>query len=170
MKGSYFGFGSPQQQVDMHVMSKNTFIVLYVFIFTLFAHRLPNKSLNDSFFQTSPLRDANLRWLVDFIMPVMPDKGQCCFVYSVTEETAILMLQKRHLVAKNEFAFSCRPTPKSSFLRSARATSGRAMNRLGIRFKNDSFQWFSRLFLLRDNNLIHGALSDLKLCRMFSFT
>ncbi len=30
MKGSYFGFGSPQQQVDMHARSKNTFIVLYV--------------------------------------------------------------------------------------------------------------------------------------------
>ncbi len=28
MKGSYFGFGSPQLQVDMHARSKNTFIVL----------------------------------------------------------------------------------------------------------------------------------------------
>ncbi len=28
MKGLYFGFGSPQQQVDMHPRSKNTFIVL----------------------------------------------------------------------------------------------------------------------------------------------
>ncbi len=28
MKGSIFGFGSPQQQVDMHARSKNTFIVL----------------------------------------------------------------------------------------------------------------------------------------------
>ncbi len=28
MKGSYFGFGSPQQQVDMHSSSKNTFIFL----------------------------------------------------------------------------------------------------------------------------------------------
>ncbi len=28
MKGSYFGFGSPQQQVDMHAMLKNTLIVL----------------------------------------------------------------------------------------------------------------------------------------------
>ncbi len=28
MKGSYFGFGSPQQQVDIHARSKNTFIVL----------------------------------------------------------------------------------------------------------------------------------------------
>ncbi len=27
----------------------------------------------------------------------------------------------------------------------------------------------SRLFLLKDNNFIHGALSDLKLCGMFSF-
>ncbi len=28
MKGSYFGFGSPQLQVDMHTRSKNTFIFL----------------------------------------------------------------------------------------------------------------------------------------------
>ncbi len=28
MKGSYFGFGSLQQQVDMHARSKNTFIFL----------------------------------------------------------------------------------------------------------------------------------------------
>ncbi len=28
----------------------------------------------------------------------------------------------------------------------------------------------SQLFLLRDNNFIHAALSDLKRCRMFSFT
>ncbi len=26
IKGSYFGFGSPQQQADMHARSKNTFI------------------------------------------------------------------------------------------------------------------------------------------------
>ncbi len=81
MKGSYFGFGSPQKQVDMHARSKNTFIVLqYAFIFTLFAQRLPNDSLKDSFFQTPPLRDANLWWLVHwsyfhFIMPVIPDKA-----------------------------------------------------------------------------------------------
>ncbi len=35
--------------------------------------------------------------------------AQCCFVYSVTRETA---LQNRHLVAKNEFAFSFRPKRK----------------------------------------------------------
>ncbi len=28
MKGSYFGFGSPQQQVDIHARLKNTFIFL----------------------------------------------------------------------------------------------------------------------------------------------
>ncbi len=28
MKGSYLGFGSPQQQIDMHARSKITFIVL----------------------------------------------------------------------------------------------------------------------------------------------
>ncbi len=31
MKGSYFGFGGPQQQVDMHARSKKTFIFLCIF-------------------------------------------------------------------------------------------------------------------------------------------
>ncbi len=47
---------------------KNTLIVLeYAFIFTLFAQRLLNNSLNDSLFQTPPLHDANLQWLVNLI-------------------------------------------------------------------------------------------------------
>ncbi len=52
------------QQVHVHERSKNIYIFLYAWIFTLFAQRLPNDSLNDSFFQTPPLRDATLRWLV----------------------------------------------------------------------------------------------------------
>ncbi len=64
MKGSYFGFRSPQQLVEIHERSKNTFIVLYAFIFTLFAQQLPNDSLNHKMFQTPPLRDTNLWWLV----------------------------------------------------------------------------------------------------------
>ncbi len=36
------------------------------------------------------------------------------------------------------------------------------MKRLKIRFKNDSFQWFRVDSLLRDNNFIHSAHSDLK--------
>ncbi len=43
--------------------------------FTLLAQRLPNDSLNDSFFQTPPLHDANLQWLVrlvDLIFAVLP--------------------------------------------------------------------------------------------------
>ncbi len=51
-----FWFWDPRQQVDMHARSKNTFIVLYAFIFTLLAQRLTN----DSFFQTPPLSDADL--------------------------------------------------------------------------------------------------------------
>ncbi len=67
MKGSYFGFGSPYRLTCMQGQ-KNTFIfLLYAFIFILFAEWLPNDSLNDSFFQTPPLCDANLLWLVDFI-------------------------------------------------------------------------------------------------------
>ncbi len=34
MKGSYFGFGSPQQQVDMHARSKNTLISYNMHLFS----------------------------------------------------------------------------------------------------------------------------------------
>ncbi len=50
-------------------------------------------------------------------MPVMPDKA--VFVSAVLlcvqpllEKHIFLLLQKLHLVAKNEFAFSCRPMQK----------------------------------------------------------
>ncbi len=49
----------------MHTRSKKTLIVLkYAFIFFLFCSRLPNGSFNDSFFQTPPLLDVKLQWLV----------------------------------------------------------------------------------------------------------
>ncbi len=50
---------------------------------------------------------------------------------AVTGETAILLLQKHHLAARNKFAFSFRPMRKSNdghvLPRSALATSGRAI-------------------------------------------
>ncbi len=64
-ESSYFGFGSPQQQVDMHARSKKHFIVLkYAFIFSFFAHDSQTVRSTIHFFQTPPLRDANLLWLV----------------------------------------------------------------------------------------------------------
>ncbi len=45
------------------------------------------------------------------------------------------------------------------------------MNRLGIGFrKTTGFNDSESTFLLGDDNFIHGVLSDLKHCRMFSFT
>ncbi len=69
---------------------------------------------------------------------------QCCFVYSVTGETAVFNAPTAHLVAKNEFVFSFRP------MRKYQQVGGNMlmihvdvnMKRLGIGFKNDSFQWF----------------------------
>ncbi len=55
----------PNNRLTCMQGQKNTFIVLkYAFIFFLFCSPLPKGSFNDSFFQTPPLRDANLRWLV----------------------------------------------------------------------------------------------------------
>ncbi len=58
-------------------------------------------SLNDSFSQTSPLLNTNLQWLVD---------------YNLSRVCAILMLKQQYQVAKNEFAFSSRPSENQVFL------------------------------------------------------
>lgn len=59
MKGSYFCFGNPQPQVDMHARSKDAYYkTIKVFICNLFAQIFPN----DSYFQTPPLHEGNLWW------------------------------------------------------------------------------------------------------------
>ncbi len=60
MKSSYFGFGRPQQQVDMHARSKKYFHFLIISIYFYLICSMTNNLLNDSFFQTPPLSDANL--------------------------------------------------------------------------------------------------------------
>ncbi len=62
IKGSYFGFGSHQPQADMNARSKTLSLSYNMHLFLPYL-------LNDSqtirltlhFFQTPPLRDANLR-------------------------------------------------------------------------------------------------------------
>ncbi len=72
MKGSYFGV--PNNMLTCMQ------VLWYASIFTLFAQRLPNDFLNDSFFQTPALRDAKL----------------CCAALcaAVTWETAIFVRSK----------------------------------------------------------------------------
>ncbi len=61
------GLGVPNNRLTYMQGKKNFhFLIIYNLFFTLFAQRL----LNDWFFQTPSLRDANLQWLVrlvDFI-------------------------------------------------------------------------------------------------------
>ncbi len=99
MKGSYFGFGSPQQQVGMHARSKNTFIVLqYAFIFTLFAQWL--QAIRSTIHFYKPLLCVTLicgDWsILSCLWCLIKQRlwGQCCFVYSVTGETAIFTAPK----------------------------------------------------------------------------
>ncbi len=140
MKGSYFVLGVPNNRLTYACKVKKHFHCLIICIyFYLLAQRLPKDSLNDSFLQTPPLRDANLRWLVwldSFSFHHACNAwlkqllwAQCCFVYSVTRETAIFTLQK-HLVAKNELAFSFRPKRKDQHVG----------GQYWIHFKNDSFK------------------------------
>ncbi len=76
------------------------------------------------------------------ISPVMPDKAvfvrAVLFVYCVTGETAVLPC----LVTKNELAFSFRPRRKDQQVGGNMLMFHVDVNmeRLGIRFKNDSFQ------------------------------
>ncbi len=78
------------------------------------------------------------------ISPVMPDKA--VFVSTVLlcvqryRGTAILTLQKQHLVAKNEFAFSFRPMRKDQQVGGNMLMFHVDMKRLGIRFRNNFFQ------------------------------
>ncbi len=58
MKGSYFGFGIPNNSLTCMQGQKTLSFSYNMHLF--FAQRLPNDSLNDSFFQTPPLRDATL--------------------------------------------------------------------------------------------------------------
>ncbi len=79
MKGSYFGFGSPQQQVDMHARSKNTLS----YNMHLFLSYLLNDSqtIRSTIHFSKPLCVTLIcgdwsNWShFHFIMPVMPDKA-----------------------------------------------------------------------------------------------
>ncbi len=65
-------------------------------MFTLFAQQLPNYSLNDSFFQTPPLRDANLRRLVRWSISFKAEAVLLC-VQPLPGKQLFLKLQKQHL-------------------------------------------------------------------------
>ncbi len=91
----------------------------------------------------------------NFIMPVMPDKA-----VFVSGETAVFTVPKAAPSGKERICIfiqtNCEKTNKW-------AGNMLMLKRLGIHFKNDSYQGF------RVDSL-HGALSDFKLCRMLSFS
>ncbi len=105
-----------------------------------------------------------------FIMPVMPDKAEC----SVALCTALPQkpLQQRHLMAKNELAFSFRSKRKDQQAdgQYANVSCWGQHYTAWDSFWEQLFQCFRVDSLFWENNFIHSALSELKLCRMFSFT
>ncbi len=67
--------------------------------------------LNDSFFQTPPLRHVNLQWLVRLVS--FSSHHACNAWLSICECSAALCTAlPRHLVSKKKFAVSFRPTRK----------------------------------------------------------
>ncbi len=114
--------------------------------FTLLSQRLPTDSFNGSFSQTPPFRDANLLWLVSFHHACNAWKSSVCERSATlcTAKPLFLPLQKCHLAAKNYLHFYSDQWEKTN------KWAGNMlmfhvdinMKRLGIRFKNNLFQWF----------------------------
>ncbi len=73
MKGSYFGFGSPQQQADMHARSKNTHCLIICIYFYLTCSTTPKRFVQRLIFPNPSICGEWSHF--HFIMPVMPDKA-----------------------------------------------------------------------------------------------
>ncbi len=125
MKIHIFGFGSPQHQV--YKIKKHFNFLTIWFIFTSLAQRIQNDSLNDSFCFKPLLRGPLIcgdwsDWSIPF---------KAVFVGSLWTalpgKQLFLTPQKQHLKwVGNVLMFHVDVN----------------MQLLGIRFKNDSFQWF----------------------------
>ncbi len=63
MKVHILVLGVPNNRLTCMQGQKTHRLKICIYFF-LFCSQLPNGSFNDSFFQTPPLRDANLQWLV----------------------------------------------------------------------------------------------------------
>ncbi len=139
---------------------KNTLIVLYAFIFTLFAQRLP--TIRSTIHFSKPLLCETLiccDWSIS--SPVMPDKAAfvsaVLLVYSVTGETTVFTATSREWI----YIFILTNTK--------RPTSGSGQHEaLGIRFKNDSFQWFRVESFFRETITLYTVHFQIQ--QMFSFT
>ncbi len=155
--------------------------LLWSYNIHLFLPYLLNHSLNDSFLQTPPLRDATIcgDWsdLSHFhvIVPVTSCQClwvQCCFVYSVTGENAIFTAPKAAPSCKERMNFHLDQQEKNNkWACNMLMFHGDVnMKRFRIRFKINWFQWFRVDSFFWDMNFIQDALSDLKHCWMFLFT
>ncbi len=159
-KGSYFVFGIPNNRLTCMLGQKTLSLSDNMHSFLPYLLN-DSQTIRSTIYFSKSLLCVTLicgDWCdwshFHFIMPV-PDKqvlwAQCCFVYSVTGETAIFTAPVGHLVAKNELAFSFRPTEKTNKWAGSMLMFHVDVNikRLGVCFKNDSFQWFSRLISLQ---------------------
>ncbi len=169
-EGSYFGFRSPQQQVDMHAGSKTLSLSICIY-FYFTCSRTPKRSMIHF---SKPLLCVMLicsdrsDWsYLNLFVPVKQRLwAQYCIVYSVTGgKPQFLPLRKQHLVAKNEFAFSFRPMKKT-----LKWVGNMLMFHVDVSMNGlDSF--WSRLFLLRDPACVPMCiLSTWCVTKMTNFT
>ncbi len=122
MKSSYFGFGSPQHRLTCMQGQKHfNFLIICIYFYLICSMINFSKPLLCMTLICGDWSD----WLISFKAVFVSTVLLC--VQPLPGKQLFLMLQKQHLVAKNEFACSFRPRRKSSFPGSARATSGRAI-------------------------------------------
>ncbi len=159
MKGSYFGFGSPPNNRLTCIQAQKTLSYSY----------------NMHFFLPYLLNDSQtIRSTIHFSKPLL------CLTLICGDRSISFSAPKAAPSGKEWICMFIQTNVKIKFsqvcARSKRAGNmlmfhvDISMKRLGIHFKNDSFQWFRVDSFFWETITLHGALSDLKLCRMFSFT
>ncbi len=151
MKGSYFGFGSPQQQVDMHARSKKLSFSYNMHLFFPYL-------LNDSQMIGSTIHFSKPLLCVTLIYGDWSDWSisyKAVFVRmctAVTGETAIFNAPKAAPSGKELICIFIQTNVKIKFSQVCANNKWAGnmlmfhvdinMKRLGIHFNNDSFQWF----------------------------
>ncbi len=152
MKGSYLGFGSPQQQVYMHIRSKTLSLSYNMHLFLPYLLN-DSQTIRSMFHFSKPLLCETLicgDWShFHLILPVIPDKA--AFV------SAVLLCVQRY--RGNHYFTTPKAAPSGKewiciFIQTyCEKTNKWAGNMLmfhvdvnlkwlGISFKNNSFQWF----------------------------
>ncbi len=125
IKGSYFGFGSPNNRLKCMQGQKNTFIFLIICIhFYLICSMTPKRFVQQFIFPNPSFVLICGDWSISFKAVFECSAALCT---AVTEETAIFNASKAAPSGKEWNCIFIQTNLKIKFPRSACATSGRAV-------------------------------------------